>query len=68
MSSTRHDASYFLRFSGYFVLRDLHRVFVGKHEGTRRWEDMDVDLYTFLLPKSRVLRASTHAVQVNYIL
>jgi chloramphenicol 3-O-phosphotransferase len=43
-------------------------VLVEQPDGKRRWEDIGVDLYTFMLPNSRVLRASTHAVQVNCIL
>ena len=40
---------------GIFAFRELDGVLVWKPEGKRRWEDTDVDLYTFLLPKSRVL-------------
>jgi hypothetical protein len=53
---------------GIFAFRELHKVLVWKPEGKRRWEVIGMDLYIFLLPKSRVLRASTRTVQVKYIL
>ena len=52
----------FVTFLWLFCAKRTAQSLVGQPEGKRGWEDIDVDLYTSLLPKSRVLRASTHAV------